>query len=142
MADIPEIVGWLLSGMLYLSYAATVVHLVYQPSNEDRLKFLGVIIGFFGIYFFATGKLDWFLYNPNWSFMLTQMVLLVFLAFIGLPMMIDRWLVLGLAALLAFSYFTNTGIAMFLGWIAYIVVVFGFIYSAYKKLSTPSGQLQ
>ena len=135
MTDILEFIPLGLQLVLYLCYIAIVIHFIHQPNNEARFKFIFIVLGFFSIFYFATGKFTSFLYNPEWSFMLTQMAIMLFLSFMGVHMLIDRNAVLILVILFLITITSKIFLAVFLGWIAYIIVIFGFIYSAYKKIA-------
>lgn len=118
----------------YLVYLAILIFFLNAKNNGERLKIILVVSGVFFVVWMSQGIFD---FSPEsaWSFTLVQMVIMVWLAFAGIPLMIDRRLAVLLFLIFIFSLSTNLFFSFALGMISYIIVSFGFIADALNILS-------
>ena len=107
-----ELLPFGLTAIMYLIYLALLVNFVYQPNNESRVRFGLIVVSVLLVMWIATGDIPFrqFLFGPEWPFMLTQMALVVAVG-------------------------NQFFIAQLIGMTVYLILSFGFIHSAWKKLS-------
>lgn len=139
MVGLLEILPQVLQIGSYLIYACVLVHFLDAQNNGERLKLFLVVAAAILIELLATGSFSAFFYNPRWPFMFTQLIFLSMLALLGRPMLIHKHMVLLMLAIFMIALNSGVGIALGVGWIAYIIVAFGFLHSTYKILERGIG---
>lgn len=137
MADLASLADIFVRLTYYLCYLAMAVHFLAKKNNSERLKYLLVVAGIFSIVFLSMGI---FSFSGEWDFSLTQMAIMVFLAYTGIPLMVSRELALLLFVVYAISISNSFFLSFFLGAIAYIIVTWGFIFSAVEILGIRLGK--
>ena len=141
MVDISSVVPAAMQIVSFLIYGAIAIHFLNLRNNGERFKFMVVIAGVIVIFLIAGGNFGTAFYNPQWPFVFTQMILMSFLGFMGIHLMIHKKAILLLFTIFVVTMTSNFFIAFFIGAIAYLIVSFGFIYSALKTIkkwfSTP-----
>lgn len=127
---IPEV----LQIVSYVLYGCIFVHFLDAKDNLERLKIVAVVAAAILIELMSTGSFSGFFYNPRWPFMFTQLIFLSLLALMGRPMLIHKHAVLLMLIIFVAALNSGVGVALVVGWIAYIIVAYGFLISTYKIL--------
>ena len=132
-----ELLPFGLTAIMYLIYLALLVNFVYQPNNESRVRFGLIVVSVLLVMWIATGDIPFrqFLFGPEWPFMLTQMALVVVLALFDVPLMISKPTTALLFVIFVVAVGNQFFIAQLIGMTVYLILSFGFIHSAWKKLS-------
>ena len=86
----------------------------------------------FFIFHVATGSFSDYFYNANWSFALTQMVIVTLLVLTGMKLVLNPITYAVLLAIYVFTLYTPTPWAQIIGVTVYIINSYGFIRGAFE----------
>ena len=126
MIDLFQAYGFVLNIFIAL---AIIIHLLTKHSTRDRIHFLIIVIGFFSILHFFEGNMFY-----------AQSFIVVWLVVSGIKMMLPQEVLLILLLIvLVFPLFSPA--FLILTFLFYILVIWGFIYSAFKEAGVSLSQL-
>ncbi|MBI4043627.1 MAG: hypothetical protein HY393_02360 [Candidatus Diapherotrites archaeon] len=118
----------------FLVNVAIVVHFFSKKDGVARVKFVFIVGVVFLLFHVSGGGFSDYVFNPGWSFLFTQVVVMMFLALMNVPMMVQRETALLLGVIFLGSLLLNVFVAGLVGIAAYLVLSFGFSLSALKIL--------
>jgi hypothetical protein len=135
MADFTDLFPTFFGVMFWVLNACIVIQFAGQPNNEARLRLLAVVIGFFGLVFLGSGVLSGMWSNSAWSFGFLELMILSLLALADVPLMIGKYTVLVLFAVFVVASMQGSFWGLLIGFSAYVIIAFGFVYSTWKMIS-------
>jgi|SRR3989344_3428220 len=115
---LPESYSQIINLLIYLAIA---LHFIFAGNNDNRFKFLIVLSGFFALSLF---------FGDN--FLILQPFVIGWLILTGTKMLFPKEIMIGLLALLVILSATSP-IFFTLMFLFYIVVLLGFIFTAFSK---------
>ena len=117
-----EFLSWYDLILNILIFFAIVVHMLVCKNNTQRLHMIIIVIGFFAILYFFEA-----------NFFIAQTVIVMWVIFNNLETMVSRtFLILLLVGLLFISY--SSPLFYFITIIFYVIVLAGFILSAFREI--------
>ena len=135
MADLFDLLAFVMQIVTYLAiYFTIIVHTIDLKSNEERFKFILIVVGIFVILFLSEGKFSSFFFNPQWPFMFTQLILMTYLSFVGIDLIIGKKTVLILFIIFLVGLTSNAFIAFMIGAAVYLILATGFIIYSFKTV--------
>jgi hypothetical protein len=133
--DLFELFNFIVQIVSYLVYGAIVVHFFSKKDNDERIKFLTIVIGLFAILFLSEAILP-IQNNQVWPFTFKQMIIMGFLTIAGVDLLIGKTMAAVLFIIYLLAFFTTTFFSFAAAAITYIIVSYGFIYSAFKIIQS------
>ena len=107
--------------MNWLIYGAILIHLIKAKGDLARVKLIIVVIGFFAILHFSE------------NFFYAQAFIAIWVLLSGFKLLVDnRIMIVLLVLLLILTYFSP--VFYFISFFIYLIIVGGFIYSAFKEI--------
>lgn len=109
----------------YLIYLAILIFFLNCKNDSERMRIILIVAGVFFLLFLSQGVFD---FSPSsaWSFTLTQMLIMLFLAFAGIDILLDKKIVAALFIVYSVGFFQNSFLSFLIGAAAYIIVSFSF----------------